>query len=130
MLENKGLLIIAVLATIIIGLLLLFIILKRKENPKDLVASLNSKTKGAPIDMNKLLKAIGEKENVIEVNSTMSKITFVLNNYKIVDIALLKEVGASGIVENNKGLNVIFGKTSPVIAESLTSLIETGEGNA
>jgi len=105
--------IIIAIAIFIIAVLLIFIILKRKDS------SSSKHYKSFSFDIDKLINALGNKENVKAVSSTISKVTFELEDYKKVEINTLKELGASGIVENNKGLNVIFGKNSPSIEEMI-----------
>lgn len=71
------------------------------------------------IDINALLEAIGGKDNLIEVKSSPSKLTVTLKNQKLVKIDMIQKLGASGIVEGNGTLSMIFGKQSALIEQDL-----------
>ena len=80
-------------------------------------------TISSTIDLEALIKALGGIENVKEVSSSPSKLTVKLGNEKV-DIPAIQNLGASGIVEGNQSLSMIFGKQSPLIAEDLQKKIK------
>lgn len=75
-------------------------------------------TISSTVDIDALIQALGGQENIQEVSSSPSKLTVKLGNEKV-DIPAIQALGASGIVEGNQSLSMIFGKQSPLIAEDL-----------
>jgi Phosphotransferase system IIB components len=106
--------ILPILIGLIVGVLILIFISFIKKSKKKNINKVS-------INLAELLTAIGEKTNLKDMSATLSKITFVLEDYKKVDTDKLKVLGASGIVENKNGLSVIFGKESPKIEAALRS---------
>lgn len=82
-----------------------------------------SQTNVSTIDIEKLIKALGNKENIVDVRSTPSKLTVTIVNHEIVDVESIKNLGASGIVEGKDTISMIFGKQSPYIEEDLRNIL-------
>lgn len=71
------------------------------------------------IDIPQLIDALGGKENINEINASLSKVNVRLLDNSVVKFDVIKALGASGIVENNESLILIFGKQSPLIVEDI-----------
>ena len=84
--------------------------IKNKDLSQEVVSTIN-------IDV--LLKALGGKDNILDVDSSPSKLTVTLKSHNGIDIDKIKELGASGIVEGKENLSMIFGKQSSLIAQDL-----------
>lgn len=99
---------------VILALLLLYFgfthLIKNKELNDKVVTT---------IDINKLISALGGKDNITDIKSSPSKLTVILKNHDLVMIEDIQKLGASGIVEGKENLSMIFGKQSSIIAEDL-----------
>ena len=87
------------------------------------VKSLKNKTvKGniyhLTIDLNALIVALKGKENINDVSATSSKVRFELKDTHV-DVEAIKALGASGIVESNNSITIIFGKQSQSICDAI-----------
>ena len=74
------------------------------------------------LDIDKLVEALGGIENIQDISHSPSKVTVILENHTLVNVANIQQLGASGIVEGKNSLSMIFGKQSPLIAEDLKRL--------
>lgn len=81
------------------------------------------KTKSG-LDITKLIGLLGDKENIKEVSSNGSKLSVVLNSTANVQVDSIKQLGASGIVQNQNKLIIIFGKMSQVIENEIREYIK------
>lgn len=99
---------------IIIAAILLYYGFIRFIKNKNLTSQMASS-----INIEELVKALGGKDNIQEVRSTPSKLTVRILQHEIIDIEAIKALGASGIVEGQDSLSMIFGKQSPLIEEDL-----------
>ncbi len=66
-------------------------------------------------DIAGLIAALGGINNINEVDAFASKLNVKVENRRNVDIQAIKDVGASGIVENRNGFTLIFGHQSTLI---------------
>ncbi len=76
-------------------------------------------------DIHGLIVALGDMQNILECSSTGSKVTFIVNDQECINVAKIKELGASGIVQTNNKVVIIFGKVSKVIEEYMNSKISS-----
>ena len=89
-----------ILIAIIVIVILAYIFIKSMKNkgPKQVTSA------DIPVDVNKIIEAVGGKSNIKETTATSSKVTFFVNDDNLVDKEKLKALGASGIVQtSNKG---------------------------
>ncbi len=103
---------------VILALLLLYFGFTRFIKNKDL-----QQPTASTVDCYKLLGALGGQNNVTEVRSSPSKLTVGIKEHDKVQIDLIKELGASGIVEGANQLSMIFGKQSSLIEEDLKKIL-------
>lgn len=84
---------------------------------------LNNLQRESSIDIDQLVKALGGIENIQDVSSSPSKLTVVLKDQSLKDIASIQSLGASGIVEGKDSLSMIFGRESALVYEDIKSLM-------
>jgi len=86
---------------IIIGVLLIIALVIVKLNHKDF-----------NMDINKLVKCLGGKDNILDSESTMSRFKVTLKDVSLADKEGLTKLGAQGIVEIDNQLKIILGPNS------------------
>lgn len=99
---------------VILALLLLYFGFTRYIKNKNIDSKVVS-----TVDIEALIKALGGRENILEVKSSPSKLTAIIHNHQSLKIDEIKNLGASGIVEGKDSISMIFGKQSPLIEEDL-----------
>lgn len=108
-----------ILALVVIFLIVRFY-LKNKKATKKVY-------KKSGVDIKKLILALGGHHNILEVSSTMSKVTVVLKETNGINIDEIKSLGATGIVQNQNKISMIFGKVSETLEEELKQSIKENE---
>ena len=76
----------------------------------------NKKPKDIPIDLEALINAFGGIDNIRETEAQGSKIRVFVENDDLVKVNVLKELGASGIIQSTGKVTVILGKFSSEIS--------------
>ena len=99
---------------IALALILLYYGFTRFIKNKDLKQEVSS-----TVDIQKLLEALGGKDNITAVKSSPSKLTVSLKSHEKIDVETIQALGASGIVEGKDDLSMIFGKQSVLIEDDL-----------
>ena len=64
------------------------------------------------IEINKLVKCLGGKDNILDTEVNMSRLKVTLKDVSIVDKEGIVKLGAKGIVEIDNQLKIIFGNDS------------------
>ena len=72
--------------------------------------------KDIPIDLEALIHALGGIDNIKESQSQGSKVRFFVENDDLVKVNVLKELGASGVIQATGKVTVILGKFSDEIS--------------
>lgn len=98
---------------IILAILVLISLIVIKINKKDFSS-----------DINKLLKYLGGKENIINAECNMSRFKVILKDTSIVDKPAIQKLGAKGIVETENQLKIIFGKDAKQLKEYIKEIIK------
>ena len=100
---------------LVVIVILAFIFLKVMKNkqPKKVSAQ------DLPVELNKIIDAVGGKANIKETTATSSKVTFFVNDDDLVDLEQLKALGASGIVQTSHKVSAILGKFSKEISQMI-----------
>lgn len=88
---------------------------------KKVRASLKNKS---GLDIERLVSLFGGKENIEGVSSNGSKLNVIVKMSKEVQVDSIKQLGASGIVQNQNKFIVIFGKMSEVIEKEIKLYIK------
>jgi phosphotransferase system IIB component len=98
---------------IIIAVLLIIALIVIKVNKKDFNE-----------EINKLLKYLGGKENIINAECNLSRFKVILKDISIVDKEGIQKLGAKGIVEIDNQLKIIFDKDSKQLKECIKEIIK------
>ena len=64
------------------------------------------------LEINKLVKYLGGKDNILDAEANMSRFKVTLKDVTIVDKEGIQKLGAKGIVEIDNQLKIIFGNDS------------------
>ena len=98
---------------IIIAVLLIIALIVIKVNKKDFNE-----------EINKLLKYLGGKENIINAECNLSRFKVILKDVSKVDKEGIQKLGAKGIVEIDNQLKIIFDKDSKQLKEYIKEIIK------
>ncbi len=71
-----------------------------------------------------ITKGLGGKGNISDVDCCATRLRCTVHNAKLVDNALLKSTGASGVVYKGNGVQVIYGPNVTVIKSNLEDYLE------
>lgn len=97
---------------IIIGLVLLVILL----------AILKANKKDANLDFNKLVDALGGKENIVDTEIMLSRFKVTLKDVTKANKDAIQKLGAKGIVEIDNQLKIIFGSDARTLKKYINEL--------
>lgn len=103
----------AVIAVIVVVIIAYFVSRARKEK----------KAEVCPIDINALIAALGGKDNIVESHSSPSTLKVKLKSQDHIVLEDLKNLGASGVVQGEDTVTMIFGSASAVIEKTLNQAI-------
>ena len=98
---------------IVIAILVLITLVIIKVNQKDFSS-----------EVNKLVKYLGGKDNIINAECNMSRFKVILKDVKIVDKTAIQKLGAKGIVEIDNQLKIIFGKDAKQLKEYIKDYLK------
>ena len=101
-----------ILIAVVLIVLVWFIFAKVLKNKKPKEVTL----KDIPIDLEALINAFGGIDNIRETEAQGSKIRIFVENDDLVKVNVLKELGASGIIQSTGKVTVILGKFSSEIS--------------
>ena len=97
---------------IIIGVVLLIVLL----------AVLKANSKDASLDFNKLVEALGGKENIIDTESAYSRFKVTLKDVEKANKEAIQKLGAKGIVEIDNQLKIVLGKDCKQLKKYISEL--------
>ncbi len=97
---------------IIIGIVLLIILL----------AILKANKKDASLDFNRLVEALGGKENIIDTEIMLSRFKVTLKDITKANKEAIQKLGAKGIVEIDNQLKIILGPDSKQLKKYIDDL--------
>ena len=98
---------------IVLGILIIIALVVIKVNQKDFSS-----------EVNKLIKFLGGKENIINAECNMSRFKVILKDVTKVDKIGIQKLGAKGIVEIDNQLKIIFGKDAKQLKECIKDIIK------
>ncbi len=99
---------------IIVGVILVIIaLIVIKVNQKDFSS-----------EVNKLVKYLGGKDNIINAECNMSRFKVILKDVSKVDKTAIQKLGAKGIVEIDNQLKIIFGKDAKQLKECIKDYLK------
>ena len=73
-------------------------------------------------EVNKLIKYLGGKENIINAECNMSRFKVILKDVSLVDKASIQKLGAKGIVEIDNQLKIILGNDAKTLKKHIDAL--------
>lgn len=74
-------------------------------------------------EINRLLKYLGGKENIINAECNMSRFKVILKDVSIVDKEGIQKLGAKGIVEVENQIKIIFDKDAKQLKKYIKDII-------
>ena len=95
---------------LIVGVWFIFAKVLKNKKPKEVTL------KDIPIDLEALIHALGGIDNNKESQSQGSKVRVFVENDDLVKVNVLKELGASGVIQATGKVTVILGKFSDEIS--------------
>ncbi|KIR03021.1 hypothetical protein P261_01836 [Lachnospiraceae bacterium TWA4] len=72
-----------------------------------------------------ITKGLGGKKNISDVDCCATRLRITVNKPELVNDALLKSTGASGVVHKGQGVQVIYGPHVTVVKSNLEDYLET-----
>jgi PTS system D-glucosamine-specific IIC component len=73
-----------------------------------------------------ILQALGGKNNIVEIEACITRLRLTLQNYRDMDVAALKHLGAAGVIHLGGGnVQVVFGTFSELIRDEIIKLMKT-----
>ena len=75
------------------------------------------------VEINKLITYLGGKENIIDVETNLSRLKVVVKDTSIVNKDGIQKLGAKGIVEIENQLKIIFGPNSKQLKKYIDELL-------
>ena len=85
----------------------------RKQSDKTRISSL-------------ILQGLGGKDNIKNLDCCATRLRVTVINPSLVEEAILKESGASGVIAKGEGIQIIYGPRVTVIKSNLEDYIENG----
>ncbi len=73
-------------------------------------------------DMNKLLKYLGGKDNIIDCEVSMSRFKVTLKDVSLANKEGIQKLGAKGIVEIDNQLKIVFDKNSRALKKYIKDM--------
>lgn len=98
---------------IIIVILIIISLIVIKLNQKDFSS-----------EVNKLIKYLGGKDNIINAECNMSRFKVILKDITLVDKPAIQKLGAKGIVEIDNQLKIILDKDSKQLKNYIKDIIK------
>ncbi len=74
------------------------------------------------LEVNKLVKYLGGKDNILDTEVNMSRFKVTLKDTTIVDKDGIQKLGAKGIVEIDNQLKIIFGNDARVLKKYISEM--------
>ena len=96
---------------IIAAVLVIILLVMLKLNKKDF-----------NMEVNKLVKCLGGKENILDKEVNMSRFKVTLKDVSIVDKEGITKLGAKGIVEIDNQLKIIFGPDNRTLMKYINEM--------
>lgn len=75
-------------------------------------------------DINKLIKYLGGKDNIVNAECNMSRFKVILKDVSIVDKEGIQKLGAQGIVEVENQVKIIFSKDAKQLKNYIKDIIK------
>lgn len=73
-------------------------------------------------DMNKLIKYLGGKDNIVDCEMSMSRFKVTLKDVSLADKEGIQKLGAKGIVEIDNQLKIVFDKNARTLKKYIKDM--------
>ncbi|MBU3830633.1 MAG: hypothetical protein H9897_00510 [Candidatus Ureaplasma intestinipullorum] len=93
-----------------------------KKKAKNVVNMTNDQiltSKKIDFNISDLVSALGQSQNIVEINSTISNLKVKVKDIKLVNVDEIKKLGALGTLINIDVITILFGDNSEYVAELL-----------
>ncbi len=93
-----------------------------KKKAKNVVNMTNDQiltSKKIDFNISDLVSALGQSQNIVEINSTISNLKVKVKDIKLVNVEEIKKLGALGTLINIDVITILFGDNSEYVAELL-----------
>ncbi len=93
-----------------------------KKKAKNVVNMTNDQiltSKKIDFNISDLVSALGESQNIVEINSTISNLKVKVKDIKSVNVEEIKKLGAIGTLINIDVITILFGDNSEYVGELL-----------
>lgn len=93
-----------------------------KKKAKNVVNMTNDEiltSKKIDFNISDLVFALGQSQNIVEINSTISNLKVKVKDIKLVNVEEIKKLGALGTLINIDVITILFGDNSEYVAELL-----------
>lgn len=117
----ENILIYGVIALVIL-VLLFFIVRAVLKNKKPKYSIPNS----SGVNIEQLVNYLGGKDNILYVTSSISKVTVEVKDSNSLELDAVKVLGATGVVQNQNKIIMIFGKVSEIIEFEIKQYTDKG----
>jgi phosphotransferase system IIB component len=87
-----------------------------------LLVMLKLNKKDFNMEVNKLVKCLGGKENILDKEVNMSRFKVTLKDVSIVDKEGITKLGAKGIVEIDNQLKIVFGSDNRTLMKYINEM--------
>ena len=87
-----------------------------------LLVALKLNKKDFNMEVNKLVKCLGGKDNILDKEVNMSRFKVTLKDVSIVDKEGITKLGAKGIVEIDNQLKIIFGSDNRTLMKYINEM--------
>ena len=74
-------------------------------------------------DINKLIKYLGGKDNIINASRSMSRLKVILKDVSLADKEGIQKLGAKGVVEIDNQLKIIFSKNAKQLKKYISEML-------
>lgn len=93
-----------------------------KKKVKNVVNMTNDQiltSKKIDFNISDLVLALGQSQNIVEINSTISNLKVKVKDIKLVNVEEIKKLGALGTLINIDVITILFGDNSEYVGELL-----------
>lgn len=93
-----------------------------KKKAKNVVNMTNDQiltSKKIDFNISDLVSALGQSQNIVEINSTISNLKVKVEDIKLVNVEEIKKLGAIGTLINIDVITILFGDNSEYVGELL-----------
>lgn len=111
---DQTMVIVSIIVAVIVILIIAYFVSKARKKKKE---------ETCPIDIQSLITALGGQDNISDCSSSPSTLKVTLKDQSHIVLEDLKKLGASGVVQGENTVTLIFGSVSAAIEKALKQAI-------